>query len=63
MGGYMQRRPAAAVVLFVDVNGAFFHGPSVIQRNQPQHSIHVAVSAGDMQGRDGLHFGVAYDHV
>jgi molybdopterin-guanine dinucleotide biosynthesis protein A len=59
---HMQRRPAASVVFFVDVDAAFAHTASVVQRYQPQNRVDVAVPACNVQRRHGFYLRIAYNH-
>jgi len=59
---HMQRRPAASVVFFVDVDGAFAHSASVVERYQPQNRVDVAVPACNVQRRHGFYLRIAYNH-
>ena len=59
---HMQRRPAASVVFFVDVGRAFAQSASIIQRDQPHNSVHVAVPACNVQRRHGFYLRIAYNH-
>ena len=58
---HMQRRPAASVVFFVDVDAAFAHTASVVQRYQPQNRVDVAVPACNVQRRHGFYLRNAYN--